>query len=366
MRNQTANETEERKAIATIEDVLKNTQPQNYYWEKIKKLVMPYMHEVEEMGEDEELDILDKVAWDTAEEHIEATLYSTGKVDIEDNGGVGEYDSTEEAYEVLKDEYWMRDNPEEEEEEETEEDDLADSMEVEEEEKAEEQEQEKEMEEEAEEEEETPAETEEPKTMESFTVHSLEELKGIDNKLVADPAFQEFAETVYFNIKDAKPTLGIGEEYFEAYWETGKYLLVIDFWYSYDPEEYHVWTVTLETEEEERKVAHVLGEFDSPDEAISCARDYEKRQQKKAARKSQKKADKEETPAKEKNEFGHGIGTIADKIDKMLMQGVTTKEAEEAGIKAMRFHVHYSTMKREKGDTIKFWKEGNKYFAALK
>ena len=61
-----------------------------------------------------------------------------------------------------------------------------------------------------------------------------------------------------------------------------------------------------------------------------------------------------------------GIGTIADKIDKMLMQGVTTKEAEEAGIKAMRFHVHYSTMKREKGDTIKFWKEGNKYFAALK
>ena len=359
MRNQTATETEERKAIATIEDVLKNTQPQNYYWEKIKKLVMPYMHEAKDLGEDEESDILDQLAWDTAEEHIEATLYSTGKVDIEDNGGVGECENTKEAYELLKEEYGMRDSePEEEEEQESEEENIEDSTE-----EVEEDVEETKAEEGEEEQEES---KEEENKVETFVVQSLEDLKSIENKFMADPAFQEFAETTYFNIKDSKPTLGAGEEYFEAYWEMGKYLLVIDFWHSYDPEEYHVWTVTLETEEEERKVAHILGEFDSPDEAISCARDYEKRQQKKAMRKSQKKADKEETPDKEKNEFGHGIGTIADKIDKMLMQGVTTKEAEEAGIKAMRFHVHYSTMKREKGDTIKFWKEGNKYFAALK
>jgi hypothetical protein len=76
----------------------------------------------------------------------------------------------------------------------------------------------------------------------------------------------------------------------------------------------------------------------------------------------------EKKPKKEKrakNEFGHGIGTIADQIDQLLKKGVTVKEIEEAGIKAERFHVHCSTMKREK-PFIKVWKEDNKYFAALK
>ena len=93
-----------------------------------------------------------------------------------------------------------------------------------------------------------------------------------------------------------------------------------------------------------------------------------KKKAKKTKSKAEKKLKKEKKPKKEKrakNEFGHGIGTIADQIDQLLKKGVTIKEIEEAGIKAERFHVHCSTMKREK-PFVKVWKEDNKYFAALK
>ena len=80
----------------------------------------------------------------------------------------------------------------------------------------------------------------------------------------------------------------------------------------------------------------------------------------------EKKAPKAKKEKRAVNAFGHGVGTIADQIDQMLMKGVTVKEAEEAGIKPMRFHVHFSTMKRKQADTVTVWKKDGKYFAACK
>lgn len=80
----------------------------------------------------------------------------------------------------------------------------------------------------------------------------------------------------------------------------------------------------------------------------------------------EKKAPKAKKEKRAVNAFGHGVGTIADQIDQLLVKGCTMDDAKAAGIKPMRFHVHFSTMKRKQADTVTVWKKDGKYFAACK
>lgn len=316
------NETEnmERKELATMGEVLEGVMDEPEmeslkWWRKIMQLVINNENcVVEELDAFTDDNVREILTWNCPnDDHIQLTWNKDNTVIGDDNGGTWEAENPQEAYETVI-EYYKA------------------VFEVEDENK------------------------EEEKETITYNIVDSSDLDNIDNEMVKDPAFKEFFNTIYFDVMGEKPSVGIGKDRFQAVWEMDENKIYIEFWREYDPEEYFVWTVSFEDKDGE----HVLGEYNSPDEAIGKLRTFEK-DYKKSNKKSSSKPSKSST---EKNEFGHKVGSIADQIDQMLMKGITVKEAEEAGIKPMRFHVHFSTMKRE-NDKVKCWKDGNKYFAAV-
>ena len=122
------------------------------------------------------------------------------------------------------------------------------------------------------------------------------------------------------------------------------------------------WEKRMNKIQKESEMTEEEKEMETTEAEPEVEKKAKKSKKEKASKvKKEKKAKKEK---RAKNVFGHGIGTIADQIDQLLLKGCTMDEAKEAGIVPMRFHVHFSTLKRE-NPLAKVWKEGNKYFAAV-
>lgn len=297
-------ENTERKELATIGDVLEGFLEENanqIFWDRIKNLVIDNARGISEITDG--LNASERIVWHL-EEKIEVILYEDESVEIlKDTKHYDFFHTAEKAYNELVDVFGAVDG-------------------------------------------------EEAVEQEMMFGHVIENRDGervvtvsIDD--IEDENFVCFYKTV--KAENEKINVYIGENYYEARWYFEGYTLNLTYYHKVDPEEYYAYVVSKTVDDEEKLVA----EFDDIEEALTIIKNWEKKS---------KKAHATESTSQEKNEFGHRIGTIADRIDQLLKIGCTVKEAEEAGIKAMRFHVHFSTMKRE-NTSVKCWKEGNKYFA---
>lgn len=81
--------------------------------------------------------------------------------------------------------------------------------------------------------------------------------------------------------------------------------------------------------------------------------------------KKERKQNKEGKKVHGKNEVGHILGTTADLIDKLFLQGVTEAELQEHGVTRTRYRSHFRHLQKKKAAFIEVKFEDGIYSARL-
>lgn len=101
-----------------------------------------------------------------------------------------------------------------------------------------------------------------------------------------------------------------------------------------------------------------VGNFDMETGKLVVDPEYKKKMEKQEQKKEGKKVHG-------KNEVGHILGTTADLIDKLFLQGVTEAELQEHGVTRTRYRSHFRHLQKKKAAFIEVKFEDGIYSAKL-